>query len=72
MGETSEEPNVTSLTTDPELLEQLKRVAGQPMSETEIREQKISFIMGAVQNDGSITRERVEEVIRHKEGRVAS
>ena len=55
--------------TDPDLIEALRRSAGQEMTEEEIREQKISFIMGTVSVDSKITREEVAAHIDRMAGR---
>lgn len=45
-----------------EVLEQLKR-AGQNMTAEDVRQQKISFIMGSVSEESEITRHQVEEYL---------
>ena len=55
--------------TDPDLIEALRRSAGQEMTEEEIREQKISFIMGMSSFDSKITRAEVAAHIDRMAGR---
>lgn len=50
-----------------ELLEDLKQ-AGQKMTSEEIREQKVSFIMGSVSEKSGITRDFVKSVLDKSSG----
>ena len=50
------------------LLEALRK-AGQEMTEEQVREQKISFIMGTLGSDSKITREEVEAQLDRMAGR---
>ena len=45
--------------TDTDLLEKLKE-AGQRMTADEVREQKVSFVMGSLSKDSTITREHIK------------
>lgn len=63
---------MTNLRTDPTLLQRLKDAATQSrLSASEIRQQKISFIIGSLGDDSNITRERVEEELKKLDGEVA-
>ena len=46
--------------TDAALLEALKQAAGRQMTADGVRRQKVSFIMGSLSHDSTITRDRVE------------
>ena len=54
---------------DPDLIEALRRSAGQEMTEEDVRRQKISFIMGMSSCDSKITREEVAAHIDRMAGR---
>ncbi|MEP0147552.1 MAG: hypothetical protein ABJ320_19205 [Lentilitoribacter sp.] len=58
---------MTSISTAPALLERLSAAAKQTLSEREVRNQRISFIMSTV-NDENITQAQVEKVVKHSEG----
>lgn len=59
------------LKTDPKLLKELEDSAKLSLGADELRSQKISFIMGSLSKDSTITRAKVEEVLRHLEGHAA-
>ena len=59
---------MTSLATSQALLDRLSAAAKRSLSEKEIRAQKISFIMSAVDDDSTITKAQVEKVMREFEG----
>lgn len=65
----SEGQEVKDIRTDPDLIEALRRSAGQEMTEEEIRQQKISFIMGTSSFDSKITREEVAACLDRMAGR---
>ena len=50
-----------------DILEQLKE-AGQNMTADDLREQKISFIMGSLSENSEITREEVEAALNKSAG----
>ena len=58
--------------TNPKLLDALKSAAQGTLSAEELRRQKVSFIMGSLKDDSTITRNRVKEVLDSLEGRKAS
>jgi hypothetical protein len=50
---------------DPELLKLLDDARGQPITEHELREQRISFAFGNALEDDEITKESVREASEH-------
>ena len=50
------------------LLEALKAAAGRPMTAEQIRQQKVSFILGTLSSDSDDTREEVDAHLRKREG----
>ncbi len=60
---------MTELKTSEHLLQVLQRASSQGPTAAEVHCQRISFIMGSLREDSSITRARVEEVLAHQEGR---
>jgi len=67
---TNREPRgITNLSTDKELLKKLEESARKPLSEEELRKQRVSFIMGSVGKDSGITRAMIEDILRSQEGR---
>jgi hypothetical protein len=62
---------MAQLTTDKRLLRALLKAAEKPMTAKQRRMQKISFIMGSLDKDSSITRQQVEEQLRRQEGEAA-
>lgn len=47
----------------PKTLEELRRAAGRPMTPEERRQQMISFVMGTMGSDSTITRKEVAELL---------
>ena len=60
---------MTGLQTSEKLLNALTRAAKKKLSESELREQRISFIMGSLDKDSTITREQVSRILAQQEGR---
>lgn len=61
---------MTNLQTDTALLEALSAAANSQVSVEELRKQRVSFIMGALGDDSSVTRARVTEILAaHELGR---
>jgi molecular chaperone DnaK (HSP70) len=56
------------LQTDPKLLTALSEAARRTLTPEQVHRQKVSFIMGSLGEDSTITRARVEEVLRKLEG----
>lgn len=57
-----------NVSSDPELLEALRRAAGRRLTADEIREQKISFVMSAISDGCAMTRAEVRQQINRQEG----
>lgn len=57
-----------NIKTDPALLEALEKSAKTPLTAEEIKKQRVSFIMGSLSTDSSITRERVQEILAQQLG----
>lgn len=53
---------------DPKVIETMKRAAARPMSREERREQRVSFIVGTMGSDSTVTREEVERILDEQEG----
>ena len=61
---------MTNLRTESALLEALSDAAKTQVSVDELRKQRVSFIMGALGDDSSVTRARVTEILAaHELGR---
>ena len=60
---------VTDLMTKPALLEALKKAATTPQTPEEIHKQRVSFIMGMLKEDSTVTRAKVSQVLAAQEGR---
>jgi hypothetical protein len=63
---------MTELKTKPDLLEALRRASTRAPTAEEIRKQRVSFIMGTLKDNSSVSRERVQEILDRQEGRKAS
>jgi molecular chaperone DnaK (HSP70) len=55
--------------TDPSLIEALERAAKVQLTAEEIAQQRISFVMGSLDVDSTITRAQVEEILARQKGR---
>lgn len=62
---------MTDLRTDPSLIEALNAAAKARIPASQLRAQKVSYILGAVSDESKITKERVEEVLSQLEGSAA-
>lgn len=61
-------PKLESAKGDPRVLEALEKAAARPMTPEERHQQKVSFILGTMGGDSTITREKVEEILaKHEE-----
>jgi hypothetical protein len=60
---------MNELRTDQALLRALERASSRSPSQAELAKQRISFIMGSLSQDSSMTREQVEGVLSRQEGR---
>jgi hypothetical protein len=63
---------MADLKTDETLLKTLRAAAGKQMTAAEVREQRISFILGTLKKDSGVTRERVEQVLAVQRGERAA
>lgn len=63
---------MTDLKTDQLLLDRIRKAATHVPTEDEVRNQRISFVMGALDKGTKVTRSLVEEVLGKQEGRKAS
>jgi len=63
---------VTELMTRESLLEALREAAKRPMNAEELHLQRVSFIMGSLSADSTISREEVEDILAKHEGRKVS
>ena len=52
--------------TDSDVLDALRKVAGQSMSPDERHQQMVSFVMGTMSMDSTITREEVESILEKR------
>lgn len=60
---------MTNLQTDATLLRRLAEAATQILSAEEINQQRISFIMGSLKDNSTVTRAKISEVLAAHEGR---
>lgn len=58
-----------NLTTKKALLSALQRALDRPITETEMRAQRISFVMGSLGQENDATRAKVERVLAVQDGR---
>ena len=52
--------------TDSDVLDALRKVAGQSMKPDERHQQMVSFVMGTMSMDSTITREEVESILEKR------
>ncbi len=57
---------MTQTQTNKNLLDALKIASSRKLSNEELDEQQVSFIMGAVDEGSGVTRERIKEVLMSK------
>jgi molecular chaperone DnaK (HSP70) len=62
---------MSDLMTDPKVLLRLEEAARRALTAAQVHRQKVSFIMGSLGDDSTITRSKVEEVLRRLEGSAA-
>lgn len=58
---------MTSIRTNEALLKALEKSAAHPLSHERMNQQRISFVMGALDDDNDMTREQVERVLDHQD-----
>lgn len=59
---------MTKIRTDSNLLKRLEEATEKPLSRDELRNQRVSFVMGSLKKDSTITRDQVEKVLQEQEG----
>ena len=59
---------MTNLKTKESTLLALEKAARIPLTPAEIREQRVSFIMGSIDTDSPMTRAEVQEILAKQEG----
>jgi molecular chaperone DnaK (HSP70) len=59
---------MTGLKTKKSLLKALKQAAEAKLTSEEIRKQRVSFIMGSLDDESTITRQQVERILAEREG----
>jgi hypothetical protein len=64
----TKEGTMAELKTDEKLLKALHAAASRKVSPEEMREQRVSYIMGMFKPDSDITRERVLDVLAEQSG----
>jgi hypothetical protein len=62
---------VTELKTPQSLLDALRKAAEQSQSEDDVKQQRVSFIMGSLSESSDVTHARVREVLARQEGKKA-
>jgi hypothetical protein len=60
---------MAEIRTDRRLLEKFKAAAGKPMTAEEIHKQRLSFVMGMLEPNSTLTRQEVERMLLEKEGK---
>lgn len=60
---------MTDIRTNAKLLKALKSVPNRKLTEDELYKQRISFIMGSLSDDSTVTRAQVTKVLSDFEGR---
>jgi hypothetical protein len=59
---------VTSLKTKESTLDALRRASEHPPSAAEVQKQRVSFIMGSLNNESTVTRAKVQEILAQQDG----
>ena len=62
---------LSSIKTDPDLLAAIRNAAGRKMNPDQVREQRISFVMSAIDESSDVTRADVGRMIDEREGEAA-
>jgi hypothetical protein len=63
---------MTELKTKQSLLSALEKAASRPLTAEEVEKQRVSFIMGILRRDSTVTRSQVEEALAQLEGKRAA
>ncbi len=61
-------PKLETVRGDPEVLKALEKASARQMTAEERRQQKVSFIVGTMGDDSTITREKVEKILAEQNG----
>jgi hypothetical protein len=59
---------MTELKTDARLLRALRDAASKKVSGDDLREQRVSYVMGLLNADSTVTRDRVRDVLAEQAG----
>lgn len=59
---------MTELKTKESTLRALEKAARRPLTSGEIEQQRVSFVIGSLDADSSITREKVEKILAEQRG----
>ena len=59
---------MTELKTDANLLRALQRASTRKPTAEELRQQRVSFIMGLLKENSGVTRSRIQEVLAKQDG----
>lgn len=54
--------------TDADLLRRLREAAGKALTNEELRAQRLSFILGNLPKDSTVTRDEIEKILNQIEG----
>lgn len=60
---------MTNLQTDPAVLKALRAAAEHEFKAEELRQQRISFVLGSLKEDSTVTRPQIERVLEGQAGR---
>jgi hypothetical protein len=59
---------MSELKTNPKLLDALRQAASVKQSANEVREQRVSYIYGSVNEKSGLTRDRIRQAVNEEEG----
>lgn len=60
--------NIVGMKSNAKLLQKLKQASEKKQTPQEIREQRVSFIYGSIDNKKGVTRSRIQEILAEQEG----
>lgn len=61
---------MTELKTDPAVLRALRAAASKELTAEEINKQRVSFIMGTLKPESTLTRAHVQSILHKQQGKV--
>jgi hypothetical protein len=61
--------NMTELQTDQALINRLKIAAARELTAEEVNKQRVSYILGTLKNESTVTRSRIKDVLAEHEGK---